>query len=349
MFLKKPQIGVGLDIGSSLIKVVEISGSGKTVTLTNYGIATLLPEAIVEGEIMDRDVVIDTIRTLFDTKNIKKREVASAVSGRGVIVKKILMERMKESEARERIQWEAEQHIPFDINDVTLDFKILNPEANAEQMEVLLVAVKNETVNSYLGLITSAGLSPSLIDIGFFALQNAFEWNYTSPPGEVVALINIGADVTSINVVKDHSPFFTRDLPTAGNQCLQLMQKNLGLSSEQAGALLKGETLEGLSLEASRPVFESFATEFASGLERTFSFLSAAGEAIKVGQLYLAGGNANIPGLVEFLQQRFTIPTSILNPLQRVTYDPRLFSGTSTARVAPILSAAVGLALREVI
>lgn len=348
MFLKKARIGVGLDIGSSLIKVVELTGSGKAITLTNYGIAPLLPEAIVEGEIMDRDVVIDTIRTLFETKNIKKKEVSTSVSGRGVIVKKILMERMKETEARERIQWEAEQHVPFDINDVTLDFKILNPEVSTEQMEVLLVAVKNETVNSYLGLITSAGLSPTLIDVGFFALQNAYEWNYTPTSGSVVALINIGADVTSINVVKDHSPFFTRDLPTAGNQCLQLLQKNLGLSSEQASALLRGESLEGLSPEASRPVFESFASEFASGVERTFSFLSAAGEAIKINQILLAGGNATIPGLVGFMQQRFSISTSILNPLQRIAFDPRLFAGTSTERVAPILSAAVGLALREV-
>jgi len=348
MFLKKSQIGVGLDIGSSLIKVVELTGSGKTVTLTNYGIAPLLPEAIVEGEIMDRDVVIDTIRTLFETKNIKKREVASAVSGRGVIVKKIVMERMKEAEARERIQWEAEQHVPFDINDVTLDFKILNPEASTEQMEVLLVAVKNETVNSYLGLITSAGLSPSLVDVGFFALQNAYEWNYPTPSGTVIALINIGADVTSINVIKDHAPYFTRDLPTAGNQCLQLLQKNLGLSSEQANALLRGETLEGLSPEASRPVFENFSAEFASGVERTFSFLSAAGETIKVSQLYLAGGNANIPGLVQFLQQRLGTPTSVLNPLQRLNCDERLFAGTLKDRIAPILSAAVGLALREV-
>lgn len=348
MFLKKPQTGVGLDIGSSLIKVAEISSSGKTATLTNFGIAPLVPEAIVEGEIMDRDVVIDTIRTLFEKTNIKKREVASAVSGRGVIVKRIQMERMKESEARERIQWEAEQHVPFDINDVTLDFKILNPEASGDQMEVLLVAVKNETVNSYLGLITSAGLSPTVIDVGFFALQNAYEWNFPSASGEIVALINIGADVTSINVIKDRTPFFTRDLPTAGNQCLQLLQKNLGLSSEQAGGMLRGESLEGISPEAARPVFESFANEFAMGVERNFSFLSAAGEAIKVSKLVLAGGNANIPGLVDSLQQRFSIPTSVLNPLQHVTYDQRLFSGTSPERLAPILSVAVGLALREV-
>jgi len=347
MFFKKKFVTVGLDIGSSLIKIVELERTPKGTFLSNYGIGELLPEAIVEGEIMDRDSVIESIKTLFNVRKIRESDVVTAVSGRGVIVKRILMEKMKESEARERIQWEAEQYVPFDIVDVTLDFQILNPNIAPDQMEVLLVAVKNETINAHIDLIQGAGLNPVIIDVAFFALQNCFEVNYDIPAGEIVALVNIGAELTNINLVKDGIPYFTRDLNIATNVCGQLFRKNLGLNFEQAITLLKGESLEGVDGATMASVLQTFNHDFAAGIERTFSFLESTGETKKVSKIILSGGGSTIPGLADFLSHHFEIPTEIFNPLQRIQYDSVLFGLAGPKKVAPLLTLGVGLALRE--
>lgn len=347
LFGKKPAT-IGLDIGSSQIKIVEIQKTGKGLSLVNYGIAPLLPEAIVEGEIMDRTLVIDTIRTLLETRQIKSNNVITAVSGRGVIVKRINMDKMKEQEARERIKWEAEQHVPFEISDVVLDFQILNPDSGNNQMEVLLVAARNETVNVHLDLLSGAGLNPILLDYGTFAVQNAFEANYEMPADEIISLVNIGADNTNINFVKNGVPYFTRDLPMASNSCLQLMQKNLGISYEQATELIKGETVSDVSQESSASVFQSFSDDFASSIERTLSFLAMSGGGERMSRIYMSGGGALIPSLQDHLKERFGIPVEIINPLQKISYDPGLFGAVASEKVSPILTLAIGLGLREV-
>ena len=348
MLFGKKSATIGLDIGSSQIKVVEVQRTGKGLTLLNYGIAPLLPEAIVEGEIMDRTLVIDTIRTLLDSRQIKNNNVISAVSGRGVIVKRINMDKLKEQEARERIKWEAEQHVPFEISDVVLDFQIINPDLGNNQMEVLLVAARNETVNAHLDLLSGAGLNPLLLDYGAFAVQNAFEANYDQPADEILALVNIGADGTNINFIKNGVPYFTRDLPMASNSCLQLMQKNLGISFEQASELIKGEPVSDISQESADSVFQSFADDFASSIERTLSFLAMSGGGERMSRIYMSGGGAMIPSLQDHLKERFGIPVEVINPLQKISYDPGLFGATAAEKISPVLTLALGLGLREV-
>jgi type IV pilus assembly protein PilM len=342
MAKKKP--AVGLDIGSCLVKFVEIQGLPKTPSLANYGMCRLLPDAIVDGEIMDREVVIDTVKTLFETRGEKNRDVAISVSGRGVIVKKITMERMKESEAQEQIRWEAEQHIPFDINDVSLDFQIVNPEAEGGQMEVLLVAAKAEIVNSRLTLLREAGLNPIAVDVACFAVQNAFEANYEVKPGELIAIVNIGSEVTSINFVQDSISHFTRDISQAGNDCSQRIQKNLGLSTDQAMDVLKGERPEDIDEDVLQSVFQSFSEDLSVGIERVLPYLPGGTE--RMDRIVLAGGGATIPGLASFLSERFGVPVEILDPLKKISFDPALFGTDNVEKVAPILSQAIGLALR---
>jgi type IV pilus assembly protein PilM len=348
MLFGKKSATVGLDIGSSQIKVVEVQRTGKGLALLNYGIAPLLPEAIVEGEIMDRTLVIDTIRTLLDSRQIKNNNVISAVSGRGVIVKRINMDKLKEQEARERIKWEAEQHVPFEISDVVLDFQIINPDLGNNQMEVLLVAARDETVNAHLDLLSGAGLNPLLLDYGAFAVQNAFEANYDLPADEILALVNIGADGTNINFIKNGVPYFTRDLPMASNSCLQLMQKNLGISFEQASELIKGEPVSDISQESADSVFQSFADDFASSIERTLSFLAMSGGGERMSRIYMSGGGSMIPSLQDHLKERFGIPVEVINPLQKISYDPGLFGATAAEKISPVLTLALGLGLREV-
>jgi type IV pilus assembly protein PilM len=343
----KRRITVGLDVGSSLVKVVEIERTPKATVLCNYGTIELLPDAIVEGELMDRDSVVESIRTLLASRNIQARSVVSAVSGRGVIVKKVLMERLKVQDARERIPWEAEQHIPFDLSEVTLDFQIMTPQATADQMEVLLVAVKNDIINSYVEVLTGAGLNASILDVGFFAIQNAYEANYDYPDAEIVALVNIGADTTNINLVKGGIPVFTRDLILAGNACTQALQKDLGITFEKARSLTRGEEDKQLNQVAVQSAFRSFNTDLANEVGRTFTFLESTGETAKVSQLVLSGGGTFIPGLQEALAQRFALPVSVLNPLQRIQYDPVLFTEGTPERLAPLLAMAIGLGMRE--
>ena len=343
MFGKK-KTSVGLDIGSSLIKFIEMEGVWKSPRVINYGLAPLLPDAIVDGEIMDREVVVDSLSSLFEMRGVKTKEVATAISGRGVIVKKITMERMKESEAREQIRWEAEQHIPFDINDVNIDFEILDPNKGEGQMDVLLVAAKSEVVNARVSLLQEAGLIPVAMDVAAFAVQNAFEANMDVGSHEVVSLIDVGAEVTNINFISEGKSHFIRDISTAGNECSQRIQKNLGLSREQALEVMRGGKPEGVDREALSSIFASFSEDLAVGIERVLPYLPEGME--KMSRIFLSGGGATIPGLSSSLQERFGAPVAILNPFTKIQYEPSLFQGEEFTTLSPLLTQAVGLALR---
>ncbi|MBU8921543.1 MAG: type IV pilus assembly protein PilM, partial [Bacteroidales bacterium] len=244
---RKKTSTVGLDIGSSLIKMIEIDHSGDVPRIVHFGMNRLLPEAIVEGEIMDRNLVIDGIRECMEQAGITSTEVVSAVSGRAVIVKKVVMDKMAPEDAQEAIFWEAEQHVPFDIDDVCLDFQILKEDIGANQMEVLLVAAKKDMVNMHASLIREAELVPKVIDVDSFAVQNCFETNQFTddlelneddemPAGDdekVIGLINIGSDVTNINIIQGSSPHFTRDISVGVRSYIENLQKDLSISYEQ--------------------------------------------------------------------------------------------------------------------
>ena len=204
---------VGLDIGSGLIKLVAISHASGGPVLTKVAFTSVVNDAIVEGEVMDPAIVAEAIKGLMASAGIKAKKVVTAVGGRDVIIKKIAMDRMKETEAREVIRWEAEQHVPFDMDNVELDFQILDPEAEGLQMAVLLVAAKRELVEHKLALLSDVGLEASIVDVDSFALHNAFEVNYPEAMHGVVGLVNIGHETTNINILDDGVPVLTRDIP----------------------------------------------------------------------------------------------------------------------------------------
>ena len=200
MLFGKKQSLLGLDIGSHSIKAVELETRSKGHHLVNWGISQPLTEAIVDGEVMDRQLVTDAISNLLESRGIKSKNVVAAVSGRAVIVKRIMMNKLSPEDAQQAVYWEAEQHVPYDINDVSLDFEILGPAPNdPKQMQVLLVAAKKDMVLSFSDLIREAGLQPLIVDVDSFAAQNALETNYDFASSEVVAILNIGADITNIN------------------------------------------------------------------------------------------------------------------------------------------------------
>jgi type IV pilus assembly protein PilM len=342
MFGKKKST-VGLDIGSSSIKVVEISHDRSGDRLVNYGVSEPLAEAIVDGEIMDRQLVHEAIANLFESRQIKTRVVATAVSGRAVIVKKILMDRLSEEDAKEAIQWEAEQHVPYDINDVSLDFQIINPNIDDKKMQVLLVAAKKDMIQSHADIIREAGLTPAIIDVDSFAIQNAIEANYDFRADEVVALVNIGAEITNVNIVENQVPHFTKDLSVGSNAFVEGIQRRYNVSQTEAMNALRGRGDSNIDVS---PIIQAACEDLSVQLDRAIAYLKSSGDAEKVDRIILSGGSARVPGLKEFLNMRHQVPVEVVNPLQKMSYDPGLFSGDDAVNVGPVLTVAIGLALR---
>jgi type IV pilus assembly protein PilM len=345
---RKQKTVIGLDIGSSSVKVVEFEMQGREPKLVRFAQAPLLPEAIVDSEIIDRQAVIETIQNLFEEQGIKTKNVATAVSGRAVIVKKIWMDRLEQDDARSAIQWEAEQHIPYDINDCTLDFQILKSEEDAKQMEVLLVAAKKEMVLAHADLIREAGLNPEVIDVDAFALQNAILANYELDEDEVSALINVGAEETNLNIVRAGVPLYTKDLALGTSTLLETLKRNFALGHEEAEGVLHGMDM-GQEIEVDLPatVCEVF-EDLASAVERAAAFLKSSGEAERVSRILIAGGGAILPGLRDFLASREQVPVDVVDPLNRLEVDTERVDAQQWAERAPQFSVSVGLALRKV-
>ena len=233
---------IGLDIGSSTVKVIEIAQKSrdKGFELRGLGQAVLPSEAIVQGAFLNSSAIVDAIREAVENGKIKGKDVAAAVSGHSVIVKRVNLPHMSREELEDQIQWEAEQYIPFDVNEVNLDFQILANNEGEGQMDVLLVAAKKDLIDDYVQVIQEAGLNPVAIDVAGFAVQNAYEVNYEQDPDAVTALVNIGAQVVNINVLQNGIPAFTRDIMTGGAQYTEEIQKALSVSYEEAERIKMG-------------------------------------------------------------------------------------------------------------
>jgi type IV pilus assembly protein PilM len=342
---------VGVDIGSSAVKAVELKPGGKggdEYQLVNIGTEALPPEAIVDGAIMDSGAVIDAIQRLFTSQKIKTNEVATSVSGNAVIVKKISLPQMSTEELAESIHWEAEQYIPFDIQDVSLDYEIIDGGGSGGNMDVLLVAVKKDKISDYTSAISQAGRSPLVVDVDVFALQNCYEINYGIDPGRVVALLNIGASIMNINIVKGATSIFNRDIAVGGNQYTDAIQKELNLSFDQAEALKKGARVEGAAPENLHPIIQAVSENIALEIQKTFDFFRATSSEDRIDRIFLSGGTAKIQGLRDLLAERFEAGVEILNPFNSVTYNPRDFDPEFINEMGPSAAIAVGLAARKV-
>jgi type IV pilus assembly protein PilM len=335
---------VALDIGSGLIKLVAVThGSGEPV-LTKVAYTSVVDDAIVEGEIMDPGIVSDAIKGLMASAGVKTKSVVIAVGGRDVIIKKISMDRMKEAEAREVIRWEAEQHVPFDMENVELDFQVLDPDGEGLQMTVLLVAAKRELVENKIALLNEVGLQPGIIDVDAFALHNAFEINYPDAMNGVVGLVNIGHEMTNINILEEGIPVLTRDLPVGTRRFREDMQRERGLSAEEADQLLQGFERS----DVLEPFLETRGEELAVGIERAGAFLqSASRSASGIARIYTTGGGGRIPGLNRVLADRLRLPVELANPLQKLTVAEGVFDTMNVDEVAPLLMLPIGLALRS--
>lgn len=343
---------VGLDIGSSSIKLVELGEKKGGYNLMSYGQVPLSPEAIVDGAMMSQSVISDGIRELVENHRVKAVDVATSVSGHSVIIKKIGLPYMSMDELEEQIPWEAEQYIPFDINDVHIDVQRLSSGANeAGHMEVLLVAAKKDMINDYTAVISEANLNPVVMDVDGFCVQNAFQMNYQGGANETVVLVNAGASIVNINIVKGDVSSFTRDISIGGNQFTEEIQKQLNVSYEEAEALKLGgdsihESQEVVPQEV-EGIIASVSENLASEIQRSLDFYSATAAEDHIAKVYLSGGSAKVPGLARVFEGRTNIPCEVMNPLKNVSFSERQFNPEELRRVAPVMAVGVGLGMRR--
>ncbi|PYR89299.1 MAG: pilus assembly protein PilM [Acidobacteria bacterium] len=346
---RKAKALVGLDIGSSAVKAVELKSAGKVYKVTGFGSEPIPPDSIVDGAIIDAAAVADAIRRLFDTRGIKTKEVAASLSGNAVIVKKITLPVMTEAELAESIYWEAEQYIPFDIQDVNLDYQILDKgdASGGKTMDVLLVAAKKEKIADYTGVIAQAGRTAVVVDVDAFALQNAYEANYGIQPGSVIVLLNAGASATNINILQGDQSVFTRDISIGGNAYTEALQRELSLPHESADTLKRGLPVDGTSYDDAKPVLRAVTENMMLEIQKTFDFFKATAASDRIDRIVLSGGASRAEAFTEMLTERFEAPVESFDPFKKIGFEGKKVQADASGDVAPTAAVAVGLALRR--
>jgi type IV pilus assembly protein PilM len=342
---------VGLDIGSSAVKAVELKPSGKGYRVVAFAVEPIPPDSIVDGAIIDGTAVADAIRRLFENNAFKSKDVAASLSGNAVIVKKINLPVMTEADLSESIFWEAEQYIPFDVQDVNLDYQILDAgtgEHSKGTMDVLLVAAKKEKIADYTGVIARAGRTPVVVDVDAFALQNAYEVNYGVEAGVVIVLLNAGASAINVNIVSGDQSLFTRDISIGGNAYTEAVQKELNLPFDVAEQLKKGQPVDGVTFHDVQPVLHAMTENVLLEVQKTFDFFKATAASDQIDRIVLSGGASRVDGFAQALQERFGSAVVSFDPFRTVSFEPAKFGVTDPENIMATSAVAVGLALRRV-
>ncbi len=341
---------VGVDIGATSIKVCQLKESRKGFGLVRFGYHPLEPQTIVDRTIMNSGAVVDALQRTFSQNKIKQKEIALSVSGQSVISRKITVPIMTTGELDEQIQWEAENHIPFDIKDVNVDYEILRRRPEAGQMDLLLVAAKRDEINDYVQIARQAKLKPIVVDIDAFTIQNLFEYNRGLPPDQTFAIINVGATQASINIISRGTSAFTRDIANGGNYLTEQIIKQVGVPFEQAEDLkcqaAQAHAASGLP-ERLFQVIEQVSDTIAGEIQRSLDFFLATSGEEKIARVYLTGGTANLPQLATAIENRSRVATEVIQPLERIGVEAKEVDGNTLGLRAAQLSVALGLAMRK--
>lgn len=341
---------IGIDVGSSSVKLVRLRESRGNYQLVNIGVLPLAPETIVDNTIMDSNSIVEAIKNLVISMKVKGKRVSTSVSGHSVIIRKIMLSIMTEEELEASIQWEAEQYIPFDLSEVNIDFQIIGPDAkDPSQMNVMLVAAKKEYVDDYVSVFVEAGLEPVVMDIDCFAVENAFDVNYGFVEGEVVALVDLGASAINVNVLKGDVSLFTRDIQAGGNLIREELQKRLSLSSEEAErAKLGARNVLDVDPEAIDDVLTDAIQNLVQEVQRSLDFFSATSGDDKISKIYLTGGVSKSRHVCEALETALGTPTEVLDPFRNISTSEKEFDPEYLEALGPMFSVATGLAMRKV-
>ena len=338
---------IGLDIGSSSIKAVQIKKTRTGYALTAFGMQPLVPQTIVDGTIMDGGAVAEAIRALWSRLKLRQKEVAIAIAGHSVIIKKIAVPAMKPEELANQIKFEAEHHIPFAKDDVEIDYHVVNPQNSSGQTELLLVAAKKEVVADYTQVVRDANLSPQVVDVAAFAGQNGFEINYTLDPKETAVIVTVGAAISNINIVRGGISLFTRDVTIGGNAFTEEIQKQLGVSADEAEAYKVGGHYDenGVVPQEVERIIEQVGEVMAGEFQRSLDFFLATTADTNITRICLAGGTAKVAALQRAIERRSRLTVEIVDAWKRVEIDSSLDRGYLAAH-GPEALVGLGLALR---
>jgi type IV pilus assembly protein PilM len=347
IFGKKTHL-VGLDIGSRTIKIAEVVDKKTTQIFKSFHTIDIEPGLIEEGTVKDPETVSKSIRELYAKAKLKEKNVAISIGGYSVIVKKINVQSMTDDELQETIHFEAEQYIPFDISDVNLDFQILGEsEHNPNQMSVLLVAAKKEMINEYINLVQMTGLNLCVIDVDAFALQNIFEFSY-NPGDENIALIDIGASKTSLNILKDNSSVFMRDVSLGCGQINEKIASLVECSLAEAEEIKHGGQSEIISPEDLSSIISSAVTAWCTEIKRALDFFYSTFPEDQITKIILSGGGANIKEFRQLLAVETSTDVEIINPFQNFSINSDRFDSSYLEQIAPQAAICMGLAIRKI-
>ncbi len=349
LFGKKKSVA-GLDIGSSSIKMVELEGKANSLNLVSLGFENLPDDTIVDGQIMELNTVSDVIQNVCGVNQIDASGVVTGVSGHSVIIKNIVLPAMSADELEESIDWHAEEHIPYDLSEVSLDYQIT--AQNSDSTNVLIAACKKERIDTIRQAVQLSGKEPVCIDVDTFALQNCYEMNYLPDESQVVTLLNIGASTMNVNIVKGTRSLFTRDITVGGSQFTDVLQRSLGLSFQQAEAVKRGvnNAAEGIEEKSIEPLMNNVTEVVAMEIQKTFDFYRATTEDNEtvVQKILISGGGSKLAGLAEELSARLELPVEVLDPFRNIKVDERKFDPDYLSEIMPEMAVAVGLAMRGV-
>jgi type IV pilus assembly protein PilM len=340
---------IGVDIGSSSIKVCQVRQQRKSFDLVALGYAPLPPQVIVDGQIMDGNAVAETLQQIWDAARIRQREVSLSVSGQNAIIRKVTVPMMSAAELQEQIQWEAEQHIPFDIKDVQVDYQVLKRHPETSQMDLLLVAAKRDQINDYAQLARDAKLKPVVCDIDAFSIQNLFELARGLPQDQTIGLVNVGANLTSLNIIASGVSAFSREIANGGNLITEQIQKGLGIAQDQAEAL-KCSLGNGGPLPVPPemiPIVESAADAIAAEIQRSVDFFMATSGESEISRIYLTGGTSRLSSLAQSVERRSRVPVEVWAPTERLAIDGKRIDPALLAACSSQLAVALGLSLRK--
>lgn len=347
VFGKKDHL-VGLDIGSAFIKVAELKISKKGIALQKFGIAPVASGAIVEGRIEDMEGLADTIRSLFKSQKIKEKNVAISTGGQTVVIKTISAAKAPDKQLHKSIRAEAEQYIPYDIDDVNIDYQILGEsEFSPDQMNVLLVAVKKDLVAEYIDLIRTAGLNPSIIDVDTFALQNIYETLPDTDPEQVTLLVDVGASKTSLNILKDNTSMMMRDMMTGFNQILETMAAQFEMDVETAAQVILGQ-VQNPDPDAVAEICRTAANGWCAEICEVVHTFESSTNDVRVEKIVISGGGGFVDGFSQNLMDELDVPVDRIRPFSGITVDPRRFPQETLERFELQAPIALGLSLRRV-
>ncbi len=338
----------GLDVGSSSIKVVQLEQGSKGYALRAFATVDLPPEVIGEGMIKDPPVVVDAIKEVIGKARVQSKDAIISVSGRELIMKKIQLPKVNPKELGDAIMLEAEHHINLPIEEVYLDHQVVGQSAGqGGTMDVMLVAVKKTKINEYVAVVEEAGLSPIVVDVDAFAVQNQYEINNPEAAAEAVALIDIGASVMKTNVIRGGSSIFARDIAFGGNNYTRAICQRLNIPFEKAEAAKRGQEVPGVSWDDLVPSLEAVSRELSLEIQRTFDYFASTTESERISRIVLSGGCSKLAGMDEFLSSSWGIPVEVVKPFQNIEFDPNRFPADDLYAAGPLLAVAVGLGIRR--